>query len=180
MALWVRAAGRARNTYFERPSVDWLAALVITVALAVIQRRPLLDFHTSDQRMNIYATVASVAAIIGGFGTAAISQYATSSGYRMTILRERFGPSLRSNWVSLLTSMTAIAGGCLIAMLYDTQKTLGWPGWAIEILLVLGAFRGVRLIWLFRLLIDVSDHDATSNGISATVNVVDRTGGNQS
>ncbi|WP_371481534.1 hypothetical protein [Kitasatospora sp. NBC_00315] len=124
--------------------------------------------------MSIYATVASVAAIIGGFGTAAISQYASSSGRRMTFLRARFGASLRRNWVSILTSMSAVAIGCLAVMLYDTDETIGGVGWFVEFLLALGTLRTIRLIWLFRLLIDASDYDGTNAGNYEEVHVVNR------
>ncbi|MEU9074328.1 hypothetical protein [Kitasatospora sp. NPDC048538] len=124
--------------------------------------------------MSIYATVASVAAIIGGFGTAAISQYASSSGRRMTFLRARFGDSLRRNWVSILTSMAAVAIGCLAVMIYDTRDSIGRAGWLVEMLLAVGTARTVRLIWLFRLLIDVSDHDGTNDPNREEVQVVNR------
>ncbi|GAA4555932.1 hypothetical protein GCM10023097_59730 [Streptomyces collinus] len=143
------------------------------MVLGLWQRSHILTDHSVDQRMSVYATVASVAAIVGGFGTAAISQYATSSGRRMTFLRERFGESLRRNWVSILTSMTAVSAGCLATMLGDTGKTIGWQGWMVEFLLFLGLLRAVRLIWLFRLLIDVSDHDGTVAARNEPVRIID-------
>jgi hypothetical protein len=91
----------------------------------------------------------------------------------MTFLRARFGESLRRNWVSILTSMTAVAAGLLATMLGDTGKTIGWPGWLVGYLLFLGLLRSVRLIWLFRLLIDVSDHDGTAAARNDPVRIVD-------
>jgi hypothetical protein len=143
------------------------------IILGLWQRNHVLSGHAADQRMNVYATVASVAAIIGGFGTAAISQYATSSGRRMTFLRARFGESLRRNWVSILTSMTAVSSGCLAIMLSDTGKVIGWQGWVVSFLLFLGLLRAMRLIWLFRLLIDVSDHDGTVAARTESVRIID-------
>lgn len=153
---------------------DWLLAAAVAAAHAGLAGKHVLVGHSADQRMSIYATVASVAAIIGGFGTAAISQYASSSGSRMTFLRARFGPSLRRNWVSILTSMSAVAIGCLGVMIYDARETIGWGGWLVEFLLLLGAARTARLIWLFRLLIDVSDHDGTNIGNYEEVRVAAR------
>jgi hypothetical protein len=161
------------NLWSEHPSVDWLGAALCATVLGFWRSGHILSGHSLDQRMSIYATVASVAAIIGGFGTAAISQYATSSGRRMTFLRARFGESLRRNWVSILTSMTAVAAGLLATMLGDTGKTIGWPGWLVGYLLFLGLLRSVRLIWLFRLLIDVSDHDGTAAARNDPVRIVD-------
>lgn len=173
MASGARFTRKAHNLWSEHPSVDWLGAVVCVSVLGLWQHGHILRDHSADQRMNVYATVASVAAIIGGFGTAAISQYATSSGRRMTFLRERFGESLRRNWVSILTSMTTVSAGCLATMLGDTGKVIGWQGWFVESLLFLGLLRAVRLIWLFRLLIDVSDHDGTNATRSEPVRIVD-------
>jgi hypothetical protein len=173
MAIGVQFIRRVHNLWSEHPGVDWAGALICVAVLGLWQHNHILSHHSSDQRMNVYATVASVAAIIGGFGTAAISQYATSSGRRMTFLRARFGESLRRNWVSILTSMTAVSAGCLAAMLSDTGKTIGWQGWVVGLLLFLGLLRAVRLIWLFRLLIDVSDHDGTIATRDEPVRIID-------
>ncbi|MCF3148587.1 hypothetical protein [Streptomyces platensis] len=167
--LWARLL----NCWSHRPTIDYALAALTTLALASWQRHHILTQHSQDQRMNIYATVASVAAIVGGFGTAAISQYATSSGRRMAFLRELYGHHLRRNWVGLLTSMLTVSGGCLGVMLIDTKSTLGWPGWVVEGLITLGFYRSFRLVWLFRLLIDVSDHDAGNSGRGQTVDVLE-------
>ncbi|QKW20523.1 hypothetical protein HUT16_16925 [Kitasatospora sp. NA04385] len=154
--------------------MDWVLAVAITISHGFISGKHLLAENSADQRMSIYATVASVAAIIGGFGTAAISQYASSSGRRMTFIRVRFGPSLRRNWVSILVSMSEVSIGCLAVMIYDSGENLGRAGWLLEAVLVLGILRTIRLIWLFRLLIDVSDHDGASGGGPEEVRVVRR------
>lgn len=130
------------------------------VSLWALQRHSLLALHSSDQRMSIYATVASAAAIVAGFGTAAVGQYASSSGRRMTMLRQLYGIHLRNNWVGVLSAMLTVTGGCLAIMLSDSEKAIGWQGWVFDVLVMLGVFRSIRLIWLFRLLIDVADHDA--------------------
>ncbi|BCK69787.1 hypothetical protein Srufu_037400 [Streptomyces libani subsp. rufus] len=167
--LWARLL----NRWSHQPAIDYVMAGLTTLALAAWQRHHILAHHSEDQRMNIYATVASVAAIVGGFGTAAISQYATSSGRRMAVLRELYGHQLRRNWVGLLTSMLMVSGGCLTVMIIDTESTLGWPGWMVEGLIAFGFYRALRLVWLFRLLIDVSDHDAGSSERGTTIEVLD-------
>ncbi|MGV9246728.1 hypothetical protein [Streptomyces sp. NPDC003710] len=166
------AWNRLYNQWSHHPVIDFLASVLVVAVLMYAQGgRNFLAGHDSDQRMNIYATVASVAAIVGGFGTAAISQYATSSGQRMTVLRQMFGVHLRRNWVGLLTSMLLVSGGCLAVMISDTGKEIGWSGWVAEYLVVFGALRSLRLVWLFRLLIDVSDFDADNNNSAPSVQV---------
>ncbi|NEW75058.1 hypothetical protein [Streptomyces rhizosphaericus] len=164
---------RAYNFWSHHPATDFILAGVAILSAFFWQQQHFLASHDSDQRMSIYATIASVAAIVGGFGTAAISQYATSSGMRMAVLRQAYGIHLRRNWVSLLTSMLLVSGGCLGVMVGDTGETIGWPGWVTEWLVFLGVFRALRLVWLFRLLIDVSDFDANYQGRGETIEVVD-------
>ncbi|MYX24919.1 MULTISPECIES: hypothetical protein [unclassified Streptomyces] len=159
------------NQWTHHPAVDFALTALPVGVLAATQGHHILADHDADQRMNIYATVASVAAIVGGFGTAAISQYATSAGRRMTILRQMYGVHLRRNWVGLLTSMLLVSFGCLAVMMSDTDKTIGLGGWITEYLIFFGAVRSLRLIWLFRLLIDVSDHDAENPNSDTRVQV---------
>lgn len=165
------ARGYVYNRWSHHPAVDFALTALSVGALALAQGHHILANHDADQRMNIYATVASVAAIVGGFGTAAISQYATSSGQRMTVLRQMFGVHLRRNWVGLLTSMLLVSFGCLAVMMSDTRKEIGLGGWITEYLIFFGAIRSLRLVWLFRLLIDVSDHDAGNPIGDSTVRV---------
>lgn len=165
------ARGYVYNHWSHHPTVDFALTAACVGVLALVQGHHIMAGHDADQRMNIYATVASVAAIVGGFGTAAISQYATSSGQRMTILRQMFGVHLRRNWVGLLTSMLLVSFGCLAVMISDTKKDIGLGGWLAEYLIFFGAIRSLRLVWLFRLLIDVSDHDAGSPAGDSTVRV---------
>ncbi|MCG0067320.1 hypothetical protein L0F81_29310 [Streptomyces tricolor] len=165
------ARGYVYNQWSHHPIVDFALTAVSVGALALAQGHHILADHEADQRMSIYATVASVAAIVGGFGTAAISQYATSSGRRMTVLRQMFGVHLRRNWVGLLTSMLLVSFGCLGVMMSDTKKEIGLGGWIAEYLIIFGAVRSLRLVWLFRLLIDVSDHDAGNPVGDSTIRV---------
>ncbi|MGW4866309.1 hypothetical protein [Streptomyces chartreusis] len=168
--------GHVYNQWSHHPIVDFALTAVSLSLLALTQGHHILASHDADQRMNIYATVASVAAIVGGFGTAAISQYATSAGQRMTVLRQMFGVHLRRNWVGLLASMLLVSFGCLAVMISDTKKEIGLGGWIAEYLILFGAIRALRLVWLFRLLIDVSDHDAgnPAGDSAVTVNRVNR------
>lgn len=158
-------ARRIRDLWGERPGIDWLTAAVLLLAhltyCHATNTEALFASITPDRRKDIYTTTASASALIGGFGTAAISQYATASGRRMLEIRRRFGTSLRRNWVGTLSSMLVITAVCLLALIFDTDKKPGFVGWLVESALLLGALRAVRLIWLFGMLIDVADQDVT-------------------
>ncbi|GAA2940723.1 hypothetical protein ACYCCF_17790 [Streptomyces argenteolus] len=166
-----RARGYVYNQWSHHPVVDFALTGLSVGGLAIAQGHHIFASHDADQRMSIYATVASVAAIVGGFGTAAISQYATSAGQRMMILRQTYGIHLRRNWVGLLTSMLIVSFGCLAVMMSDTREKIGIAGWVAEYLIIFGAVRSFRLVWLFRLLIDVSDHDAGNPSTDSTIQV---------
>lgn len=156
---------RVRNLWGERPGVDWLTAAALLIAhltyCHVTDAEPLFASIASDRRKDIYTTAASASALIGGFGTAAISQYATASGRRMLELRRRFGESLRRNWSGTLSAMLIVTAVCLLALIFDTDKRPGHTSWVVECALFLGALRAARLVWLFGMLIDVADQDVT-------------------
>lgn len=156
---------RVRDLWGERPIVDWLVAAALVgghfLYCHFTQGEPLFSPISTDRRKDVYTTTASASALIGGFGTAAISQYATANGRRMLEIRRRFGVSLRRNWSSVLSAMLVVTATCLVALIVDTGKKPGVTGWVIEFVLLLGSLRSVRLIWLFGMLIDVADQDVT-------------------
>ncbi|MDT0469655.1 hypothetical protein [Streptomyces gibsoniae] len=156
-------ARRTRDLWSRRPGIDWLAAAVLLIGHLIYchltKTDPLFTPIEPDRRKDIYTTAASASALIGGFGTAAISQYATASGRRMLEIRRRFGTSLRRNWAGILSSMLIVTAVCLLALIFDTHNNPGITGWAIELVFLLGTLRSARLIWLFGMLIDVADQD---------------------
>jgi hypothetical protein len=159
----------------ERPAVDWYVSLAVVAIHSGLANfaTPSSVLHGigSDRRGDVYMTTASISALIGGFGTAAISQYATANGRRMVELRRRFGVSLRKNWSGILVSMLVVSGGSLLALMQDTAKEVGLIGWLMESLLTLGLLRSVRLVWLFSMLIDMADADVTEPQRSPAIRV---------
>ncbi|MBP2061605.1 hypothetical protein [Streptomyces iranensis] len=125
-----------------------------------------LGWPGREQRTTIYTTTATVAALVGSFVTAAIAQYAASTGRRMHELRtnRRLGPQFRRNWVSILSATLTISGLCLLATVLDTtEHDPGGVHWLTEIAIILGAVRSMRLIWLFNKVIEVGDEDLADN-----------------
>ncbi|WP_143686943.1 hypothetical protein [Streptomyces sp. TLI_171] len=170
-----RFVERIRNQWAEYPAGDWILVALAMVAYSFlrvsIHHGGLIEKLSPDSRSNLYMTAASVSALVGGFGTAAISQYATASGRRMVEIRRRFGISMRKNWSSILKAMLIVSGGSLLALMLDVGSKPGWIGLFIESLLMFGGFRSIRLVWLFNLLIDVSDQDATEPRLSPPVQI---------
>lgn len=166
---------RIRDLWGERPAADWFAAVTLVgghlLYCHVTKNEPLFNPISEDRRKDIYTTAASASALIGGFGTAAISQYATANGRRMLEIRRRFGASLRRNWSSVLSAMLIVTATCLLALIIDTHKGPGAIGWAIEFALTLGTLRSIRLLWLFGMLIDVADQDVTEPRRSPPVSI---------
>lgn len=155
---------RYKDVWSEVPGVDWaLAMLLVGVLFGVTHWTSwpgIIDGLTADRRKDLYTTVASVSALVGGFGTAAIAQYASSHGRDMRELRRRFGSSLRKNWSSILTGMLLTSAGCLLLLVLDRSKPAGYTEWITQFVLAFGAARSIRLVWLFNMLISVSDRDA--------------------
>lgn len=164
---------RVKDVWSEVPGLDWLAAFFLLAAHASWWKwgAGLNPFEglPSDRRKDIYTTTASVAALVGGFATAAIAQYASSRGETVQVMRRRFGPSLRKNWSSILSSMLLVAGGCIILLVLDRSPKPGGTAWVAEFLLVFGALRSMRLVWLFSALIAVTDRDATQPARSPAI-----------
>lgn len=131
----------------------------------------LLAALPASNRSNLYMTAASVSALVGGFGTAAISQYATANGRRMLEIRRRFGLRMRRNWSGVLKAMLIVSGTCLVALGLDVHDKPGHLGHIVEFALIFGALRSLRLVWLFNLLIDVSDQDVTEPQLSPPVKI---------
>lgn len=155
----------------------WLSLLVIVIHLGSTRfttSSSVFQSIPADRRSDIYMTSASISALIGGFGTAAISQYATANGRRMLEMRRRFGASLRKNWSGILVAMLAISGGSLLALMRDNSEKIGFIGWLVEGLLILGVLRSLRLVWLFGMLIDMADADVTEPQRSPAIRVPNR------
>ncbi|MCM3264699.1 hypothetical protein M3765_11775 [Streptomyces thermoviolaceus] len=183
MTAFVVFVHRIRDLWSERPVVDWLAAATLVVGhllyCHLTKSDPLFAPISGDRRKDIYTTTASASALIGGFGTAAISQYATANGRRMLEIRRRFGASLRRNWSSVLSAMLIVTAACLLALIVDIHKKPGGIGWAIEFVLIFGSLRSIRLLWLFGMLIDVADQDVTEPRRSPAVAIPRSNAGNQ-
>ncbi|MCA6094034.1 hypothetical protein LE181_17940 [Streptomyces sp. SCA3-4] len=167
---------RLKDAWSEVPALDWGIVLVVSVVHFVISRwldgsGSIVDGLTADRRKDTYTTVASISALVGGFGTAAIAQYASSHGAAMQGLRRYFGHSLRKNWSGVLTGMLLVSGGCLILLIVDSGESIGLAGWLAEGLFLFGAVRSIRLVWLFNMLIGVSDRDAVEPERSPAVRV---------
>ena len=161
---------RLSSRWVGRPRMDWIITLVVVglhaVAFAVTGSGDVLGWPEREQRITIYTTTATVAALIGSFVTAAIAQYAASTGRRMHELRTNrsLGPQFRRNWVSVLSATLTISGLCLLATVLDTtERDSGGVHWLAETAVVLGAVRSVRLIWLFNKVIEVGDADLADN-----------------
>ncbi|MFF8614576.1 hypothetical protein [Streptomyces sp. NPDC015350] len=125
-------------------------------------RGDVLAWPDREQRIGIYTTIATVAALVGSFVTAAIAQYAAAAGPRMRLLRTHRvqGTQFRRNWLGVLGATLAVSGLCLIALILDTTESdPGGVHWLAEFAVCLGALRALRLHWLFGRVIVAADID---------------------
>jgi hypothetical protein len=166
MPSLVETARGLLNGWRSRPAADWLLTAVVLgghgLLVALTGRGDILGTPGREQRLEIYTTGATVVALIGSFVTAAIAQYAASTGRRMRVLRTapHLASQFRRNWVSILSATLLISGICLLAIALDTTETdPSGVHWAVEGALVLGAGRAYRLLWLFNAVVQASDRD---------------------
>ncbi|MDT9698691.1 hypothetical protein [Streptomyces sp. P17] len=142
-----------------------LTALILGahgLLVALTGRGDILGTPDREQRLEIYTTGATVVAVVGSFVTAAISQYAASTGRRMRTLRTaaHLASQFRRNWVSILSATLLISGVCLLATALDTTEAdPGGVHWMVEAALLLGVARSYRLLWLFDAVIKATDRD---------------------
>lgn len=173
--LWIRWLGR--------PGLDWPIVLVITGshlgAVLISGGGDVLAWPGREQRITIYTGIATVAALIGSFITAAIAQYASSTGVRMQIMRTnpRSGAQFRRNWVGILGATLVVSGLCLLAAILDTkERDPGGVHWLAETALLLGAVRAIRLVWLFGRVIAAADVDLADTPMASPPAPVRRPG----
>ncbi|MEU2304851.1 hypothetical protein [Streptomyces misionensis] len=184
MQRLVETARRVLQRWRSRPAVDWLLTAVVLgvhgLLVALTGRGDILGAPGREQRLTFYTTGATVVALVGSFVTAAIAQYASSTGRRMRVLRTapHLASQFRRNWVSVLSATLLISAVCLLATALDTTETdPGGVHWAAEGVLVLGAVRAYRLLWLFNAVIQVTDRDLADPPQSATQHLPSRAPG---
>lgn len=150
----------------EHPMVDYAAVLVVTLSHLLLVglwgRGDVLDGTTIDQRLDLYATGASVAAIIGGVTSVAVALYQSLGGARGGAVRRHYGPEIRRNWRALLIATGLAPTLCLAAMALDrsTGDPL-LPRFLFEAALILAAARFLRLMWLFDAFLHIDDVSRT-------------------
>ncbi|WP_242488692.1 hypothetical protein [Streptomyces sp. DSM 110735] len=184
MQRLVETARRLLQRWRSRPAADWLLTAVVLgghgLLVALTGRGDILGAPGREQRLTIYTTGATVVALVGSFVTAAIAQYASATGRRMRVLRTapHLASQFRRNWVSVLSATLLISGVCLLATALDTTETdPGGVHWAVEGVLILGAVRAYRLLWLFNSVIQVTDRDLADSPQSATQHLPSCTSG---
>lgn len=161
---------RLSSRWVGRPHADWIVTIVLVglhaAVVAGTGSGDVLGWPGGEQRITVYTTTGTVAALVGSFVTAAIAQYAASTGRRMRELRvsRRLGPQFRGNWVSIVSATLTVCGLCLLATILDTtERDPGGVHWLAEVAIVLAAVRSTRLVWLFDKVIEVGDEDLTDN-----------------
>ncbi|MFE2744282.1 hypothetical protein ACFXKX_07945 [Streptomyces scopuliridis] len=166
MASLVETARGLLHGWRSRPAADWLLTAVALgghgLLVALTGRGDILGVPGREQRLTIYTTGATVVALVGSFVTAAIAQYVSATGRRMRVLRTapHLASQFRRNWVSILSATLFISGVCLLATALDTTEAdPGGVHWAVEGVLILGAARAYRLLWLFNSVIQATDRD---------------------
>lgn len=116
---------------------------------------------SSDQRLAVYGTGATIVSIVGGLSVIAITVYITANGDRVRTLRARFGKSMRRNWRALFVGLGLSSLSCLVAQAINGDHDPLSSRVLFVAAMVFAAWRFLRLLWLFDALIGIMDSDLT-------------------
>ncbi|GII89449.1 hypothetical protein Ssi03_74390 [Sphaerisporangium siamense] len=161
---------RLADLIIEHPAID----LLFSAALVGLHLFVVLKFHhgdvigwmAQDDRKDLYTTGATVIAIIFGFASAAVAHYSSAQGDRARTAKRTFGKTLRNQWLGTLALPMLAALACLVAMALDGNKSgeLVAARWIFEAAVCLAAVKVLRVLYLFQIMLDMTDLDAVDQG----------------
>lgn len=151
----------------DRPStVTAILAAIVVVHFAISklwvpELSPSILFATVDPKelpaaiASLSLGVAAVAAMVGGFAGVVVVFGLSSEDERFRLVRVNASTSLRSNWMSIVTTPLAAAFGAILAAAFATATRTGVAIWILEVCLLLAAHGAVRLVILLNELVRV-------------------------
>ncbi|WP_095046232.1 hypothetical protein [Streptomyces sp. WM6386] len=145
--------------------VDYLAAAVIVAGHILLIRLTgsgdWLSWIDSSQRTDAYGTSAGVVSAIGGLSAIAISIYTASNGIRVREVRREHHAKLRKSWRALLAVTALCCALFIVAQTLDRKNDPLSARFIFEYAFCLAVIRFGRLIWLFEMMMRISDRDLT-------------------
>lgn len=165
----LRAAGKRLVEYRW---LDWpLAAGLAVVHMLVCWwtgRFDLLRTTGFANRLSLYTDMITVTGVLFGFTATALASYLAFSGPRIAQLRAYAGEQIHGQWMSALGGIAATLGVLIICKICDREVTsaAGWR-WVAEAALFLATGRMLRLLWVFRQIIDVGTKPAAGRSRQA-------------
>ncbi len=109
----------------------------------------------SSNAWSYYAGCAGLVALVGSFSGVVVVFGLTPGNSVLKRARRRGGPELRANWVTLVSTPLLAAG---ILVLAAGMALAGKPvaaGWTFEMGIVLTIVVALRLVWIFRRLVNM-------------------------
>ncbi|MEU4834109.1 hypothetical protein [Streptosporangium sp. NPDC023615] len=166
----MKRALHPRDLLIEHPIIDVaIAAALIGSHLTVVlkyEHGDVIGWIKAENRHELYGIGAAVIAIIFGFAAAAVSHYATASGSRAHHAKAEFGAILRRQWMGTLVLPGLSAFACLLALALDLAEG-GGPTiarWIFESAVILSLIKFIRAMYLFQVMLDVTDLDGIDQG----------------
>lgn len=160
----IRAIG---GHLLDRPSTVTIVIAVVVAAQFAVSKLwlPFLSpstFFAAVKPEQLPATigslalgVAAVAAMVGGFAGVVVVFGLSSEDERFRLVRINASTSLRSNWMSIVTTPLAAAFGAILAAGFATALWAGAAIWILEVCFLLAAHGAVRLVVLLNELVRV-------------------------
>jgi hypothetical protein len=153
-----------RDAWDRHPGIDLLLTLLVIsthLLLVYAWRVPdIIGAADPGQRVAIYGAGTGAMSLIAGFTGNAIAQYGTAPGAVAQQIRSRFGLTIRKNWSSIIRWLLTSVILCIIAMIAGSGKTSNDSEWIFEFALLISIGKFCRLVYLFRLVMSVTDFES--------------------
>ncbi|GIH26093.1 hypothetical protein Aph01nite_44030 [Acrocarpospora phusangensis] len=157
---------RLVDLIIEHPWMDLIIAVVLVGSHLFIVLKfghgDVIGWIPQDDRKDLYAAGGTVIAIIFGFATGAVAHYSSAQGDRARTVKRMFGDTLRGQWLGTLALPMLAALTCVVAMALDGSRSGGLTvaRWIFESAVCLAAIKAVRVLYLFQIMLDMTDLDA--------------------
>lgn len=158
-------AGAIGKRLVEHRWLDWPLAGVLTGAHIWVSwstnRFDILRTTGFSNRLSLYTDLITVNGLLFGFAATALASYLAFSGPRITQLRAYAGDQLHGQWMSALCGLAMTLGVLVLCKILDRETTsAAGVRWLAEATLLVVAARILRLLWVFRRIIDIATKPA--------------------
>lgn len=145
-----------KDTWAEKPRIDYIAPTIVTVvvlAALLVLGASVFDAAT---RRSVYTGLGTVAGLAFAASTFVCSMTYQSTNYLMSDIRKSHSVAIRRNWISILSSLIAVAILSVALHVIDAltpSLAMGLAAGGLAVVLL----RVLRALWWMRQTLFVED-----------------------